>query len=98
MKFSPELTEETFKFAATMMNDENLLYHNADEACEYLDISKKDLNKLCKEEKIAYVKIGKVRLFMQKDLDEYLVQSYYERNNLYEDSNDKCKKCSGCCG
>ena len=46
IKFSPELIEETFKFAATMMNDENLLYHNTDEACEYLDISKKDLNKL----------------------------------------------------
>ena len=89
-KFNPEITEEIFKFASSLLEDEDLLLHNIDEACEYLDITKKVLNKLCKNEEITYIKGSKkLILFRKKDLDEYLVHAYYERNDLNYDDIEK---------
>ena len=75
---SPEAIREIVKSIRLLVDNEDSPFVEIEEACSYLNISKSHLNQMCKENKIAYVRLGKgTKLFVQKDLDEY--QSIYNR-------------------
>jgi len=50
-------------------------YYTLDEACEYLGVSRATMNRIIRNEDIAYSKIGQGRgtyRFTQKDIEEYV--------------------------
>lgn len=69
---SPEAIKEIVKSIRFLVDNEDSPFVEIEEASEYLNITKSYLNQLCKDNKIAYVKLGRgTKLFVQKDLDQY---------------------------
>ena len=71
-ELGPEAIREIVKSIRLLVDNEDSPFVEIEEACSYLNISKSHLNQLCKDNKIAYVRLGRgTKLFVQKDLDDY---------------------------
>ena len=77
-ELGPEAIREIVKSIRLLVDNEDSPFVEVEEACNYLNISKSHLNQLCRDNKIAYVRLGRgTKLFVQRDLDEY--QQIYNR-------------------